>query len=183
MSTSTHPRCIRRCSLPPPCRWGNRRRVVMTSTRQVGWLTEASVRWRAVLLAAVAAVRGLRSRYELRAKLTLAASPNVAAGIVATSPDRRGLLAALSRRLLIKPLLAHAAIAFIAVEAVLGIIGGLSAAALWRGVRVPGRARRADAVLRWHRPIGGLVGAAGAAADDAVAARRVVGPPMRTQSG
>src|SRR5581483_11135708 len=43
-----------------------------------------------------------------------------------------GYIAALGvGALLIKPLLAHAAITFIAVEALLGIVGGLSAAALY----------------------------------------------------
>lgn len=75
-------------------------------------------------------VRGLRSRLRARAADT------------GGEPERRrdrghllivaGYIAALGTgALLIKPLLAHAAIAFIAVEAVLGIIGGLSAAALY----------------------------------------------------
>lgn len=102
----------------------------MTSTRQAGEATEASVRWRAVLLAAVAACAACGLVYEL-ALLTLAASLN-GGGIVATSLIVAGYIAALGAgALLIKPLLAHAAIAFIAVEAVLGIIGGLSAAALY----------------------------------------------------
>ncbi len=53
-------------------------------------------------------------------------------GIVATSLIVAGYIAALGAgALLVKPLLARAAITFIAVEALLGIIGGLSAAALY----------------------------------------------------
>lgn len=86
----------------------------MTSTRQAGEATEASVRWRAVLLAAVAACAACGLVYEL-ALLTLAASLN-GGGIVATSLIVAGYIAALGAgALLIKPLLAHAAIAFIAV--------------------------------------------------------------------
>jgi spermidine synthase len=92
--------------------------------------TEASARWRAVLLAAVAACAACGIIYEL-ALLTLSASLN-GGGIVATSLIVAGYIAALGAgALLVKPLLAHAAITFIAVEALLGIIGGLSAAALY----------------------------------------------------
>ena len=92
--------------------------------------TEASRRWRAVLLAAVAACAACGIIYEL-ALLTLSASLN-GGGIVATSLIVAGYIAALGAgALLVKPLLAHAAIAFIAVEAALGIVGGLSAAALY----------------------------------------------------
>jgi spermidine synthase len=88
------------------------------------------VRWRAVLLAAVAACAACGIIYEL-ALLTLSASLN-GGGIVATSLIVAGYIAALGAgALLVKPLLAHAAIAFIAVEAALGIVGGLSAAALY----------------------------------------------------
>jgi spermidine synthase len=87
-------------------------------------------RWRAVLLAAVAACAACGIIYEL-ALLTLSASLN-GGGIVATSLIVAGYIAALGAgALLAKPLLAHAAIAFIAVEAALGIVGGLSAAALY----------------------------------------------------
>jgi spermidine synthase len=90
----------------------------------------ASARWRAVLLAAVAACAACGIIYEL-ALLTLSASLN-GGGIVATSLIVAGYIAALGAgALLVKPLLAHAAITFIAVEALLGIIGGLSAAALY----------------------------------------------------
>ncbi len=92
--------------------------------------TESSGRWRAVLLAAVAACAACGIIYEL-ALLTLSASLN-GGGIVATSLIVAGYIAALGAgALLAKPLLAHAAITFIVVEALLGIIGGLSAAALY----------------------------------------------------
>jgi spermidine synthase len=83
-----------------------------------------------VLLAAVAACAACGIIYEL-ALLTLSASLN-GGGIVATSLIVAGYIAALGAgALLVKPLLAHPAITFIAVEALLGIIGGLSAAALY----------------------------------------------------
>lgn len=89
-----------------------------------------SGRWRALLLAAVAACAACGIIYEL-ALLTLSASLD-GGGIVATSLIVAGYIAALGvGALLVKPLLAHAAITFIAVEALLGIIGGLSAAALY----------------------------------------------------
>ena len=87
-------------------------------------------RWRSLLLAAVAACAACGIIYEL-ALLTLSASLN-GGGIVATSLIVAGYIAALGAgALLVKPLLAHAAITFIAVEALLGIVGGLSAAALY----------------------------------------------------
>jgi spermidine synthase len=92
--------------------------------------TESSARWRALLLAAVAACAACGIVYEL-ALLTLSASLN-GGGIVATSLIVAGYIAALGAgALVVKPLLRHAAITFIAVEALLGIIGGLSAAALY----------------------------------------------------
>src|SRR5271156_132413 len=92
--------------------------------------TESSGRWRAVLLAAVAACAACGIVYEL-ALLTLSASLN-GGGIVATSLIVAGYIAALGGgAFLAKPLLAHAAIAFVAVEALLGIVGGLSAVALY----------------------------------------------------
>lgn len=92
--------------------------------------TEPPGRWRAVLLAAVAACAACGIIYEL-ALLTLSASLN-GGGIVATSLIVAGYIAALGAgALLVKPLLAHAAVAFIAVEALLGVVGGLSAAALY----------------------------------------------------
>jgi len=106
----------------------------MTSTdrrpQALGRSTESSGRWRAVLLAAVAACAASGIIYEL-ALLTLSASLN-GGGIVATSLIVAGYIAALGvGALLVKPLLARAAITFIAVEVLLGIIGGLSAAALY----------------------------------------------------
>ncbi len=87
-------------------------------------------RWRALLLAAVAACAACGIIYEL-ALLTLSASLD-GGGIVATSLIVAGYIAALGvGALLVKPLLAHAAITFIGVEAALGVIGGLSAAALY----------------------------------------------------
>jgi spermidine synthase len=92
--------------------------------------TESSARWRALLLAAVAACAACGIVYEL-ALLTLSASLN-GGGIVATSLIVAGYIAALGAgALLVKPLLRHAAITFIATEALLGIIGGLSAATLY----------------------------------------------------
>lgn len=91
---------------------------------------QSSGHWRVLLLAAVAACAACGIIYEL-ALLTLSASLN-GGGIVATSLIVAGYIAALGAgALLAKPLLAHAAIGFIAVEVLLGIIGGLSAAALY----------------------------------------------------
>ena len=91
---------------------------------------ERSGRWRAVLLAAVAACAACGIIYEL-ALLTLSASLN-GGTIVATSLIVTGYIAALGAgALLVKPLLGRAAITFIAVEALLGIVGGLSATALY----------------------------------------------------
>jgi spermidine synthase len=91
---------------------------------------EPSGRWRALLLAAVAACAACGIIYEL-ALLTLSASLD-GGGIVATSLIVAGYIAALGvGALLVKPLLAHAAITFVAIEALLGIVGGLSAAALY----------------------------------------------------
>ncbi|WP_156689205.1 polyamine aminopropyltransferase [Mycobacterium sp. Marseille-P9652] len=93
-------------------------------------MTAVSPRWRAVLLAAVAACAACGIVYEL-ALLTLSASLN-GGGIVATSLIVAGYIAALGAgALLVKPLLAHAEITFVAVEALLGVVGGLSAAALY----------------------------------------------------
>jgi spermidine synthase len=90
----------------------------------------ASTRWRAVLLASVSACAACGIIYEL-ALLTLSTSLN-GGGIIATSLIVAGYIAALGAgALLVKPLLHWAAIAFIAVEALLAIVGGLSAAALY----------------------------------------------------
>lgn len=89
-----------------------------------------SARWRAVLLAAVAACAACGIVYEL-ALLTLSTSLE-GGGIIAVSLIVAGYVAALGLgALLVKPLLARAAVTFVAVEAVLGIVGGLSAAALY----------------------------------------------------
>jgi spermidine synthase len=106
----------------------------MTSTEQQpdSPTSEPAVttRWRAVLLAAVAACAACGIIYEL-ALLTLSTSLN-GGGIVATSLIVAGYIAALGAgALLVKPLLHWAAITFVAVEALLAIVGGLSAAALY----------------------------------------------------
>jgi spermidine synthase len=87
-------------------------------------------RWRAVLFASVAACAACGIVYEL-ALLTLSTSLN-GGGIIATSLIVAGYIAALGvGALLVKPLLHWAAIAFVAVEALLAVVGGLSAAALY----------------------------------------------------
>nr|VTO96766.1 Spermidine synthase [Mycobacterium riyadhense] len=97
---------------------------------EVALAQTSSGRWRALLLAAVAACAACGIVYEL-ALLTLSSSLN-GGGIVATSLIVAGYIAALGLgALLVKPLLARAAVTFIAVEAILGIVGGLSAAALY----------------------------------------------------
>jgi spermidine synthase len=119
-------------------------------------VTESSGRWRTVLLAAVAACAACGIIYEL-ALLTLSASLN-GGGIVATSLIVAGYIAALGAgALLVKPLLVRAEIAFIAVEAMLGIIGGLSAAALYVMFSFIGGSLLVLAV--GTALIGGLVGA------------------------
>jgi spermidine synthase len=106
----------------------------MTSTEQQpdSPATEpvTATRWRAVLLASVAACAACGIIYEL-ALLTLSTSLN-GGGIIATSLIVAGYIAALGAgALLVKPLLHWAAIAFVAVEALLAIVGGLSAAVLY----------------------------------------------------
>ncbi|MDT7720889.1 MAG: spermidine synthase, partial [Mycobacterium sp.] len=107
----------------------------MTSTEQqpdspTSDRAPATTRWRAVLLAAVAACAACGIIYEL-ALLTLSASLN-GGGIVATSLIVAGYIAALGAgALVVKPLLEWPAITFVAVEALLAIVGGLSAAALY----------------------------------------------------
>ncbi|MGU3498836.1 polyamine aminopropyltransferase [Mycobacterium sp. C31M] len=89
-----------------------------------------TTRWRALLLAAVAACAACGLIYEL-ALLTLSTSLH-GGGIVATSLIVAGFVAALGAgALAVKPFLGHAAITFIAVETLLGLIGGLSAAAMY----------------------------------------------------
>jgi spermidine synthase len=130
----------------------------MTTTHEAAPATQSS-RWRALLLAAVAACAACGIIYEL-ALLTLSASLN-GGGIVATSLIVAGYIAALGAgALAVKPLLAHAAIAFIAVEALLGIIGGLSAAALYAVFAFLDGADASTWVLAGSTAlIGGLVGA------------------------
>ena len=117
---------------------------------------EFSVRWRALLLAAVAACAACGIIYEL-ALLTLSSSLN-GGTIVATSLIVAGYIAALGAgALLVKPLLNWAAITFVAVEALLGIVGGLSAAALYVTFSFVGGSLIMLAV--GTALIGGLVGA------------------------
>ena len=124
----------------------------MTTTEQV----EAGTRWRAVLLAAVAACAACGIVYEL-ALLTLSTSLN-GGGIVATSLIVAGYIAALGAgALVVKPLLAWPAITFVAVEALLAIVGGLSAAALYVMFSFVGGSLLMLAV--GTALIGGLVGA------------------------
>jgi spermidine synthase len=131
----------------------------MTTTQQAARSTEPSIRWRALLLAAVAACAACGIIYEL-ALLTLSASLN-GGGIVATSLIVAGYIAALGvGALLVKPLLPHAGIMFVAVEALLGIIGGLSAAALYAVFAFLDGAIGSTWVLAIGTAlIGGLVGA------------------------
>ncbi|WAC89647.1 polyamine aminopropyltransferase [Mycobacterium sp. Aquia_213] len=131
----------------------------MTTTQEAARSAEPSTRWRALLLAAVAACAACGIIYEL-ALLTLSASLN-GGGIVATSLIVAGYIAALGvGALLVKPLLRHAGIAFVAVEALLGIIGGLSAAALYAVFAFLDGATGSTWVLALGTAlIGGLVGA------------------------
>lgn len=131
----------------------------MTSVDSPAPQTESSARWRAVLLAAVAACAACGIVYEL-ALLTLSASLN-GGGIVATSLIVAGYVAALGAgALLVRPLLGHAAITFIAVEALLGIVGGLSAVALYAVFAFLDGAIGSTWVLAVSTAlIGGLVGA------------------------
>ncbi|MGV0791791.1 polyamine aminopropyltransferase [Mycolicibacterium sp. XJ1819] len=103
----------------------------MTATEQTPpRLTGSAGRWRALLLAAVAACAACGIVYEL-ALLTLSASLH-GGGIVEMSLIVAGYVAALGAgALLVKPLLHRAAVTFIAVETLLAVIGGLSAAALY----------------------------------------------------
>ena len=113
-------------------------------------------RWRALLLAAVAACAACGIVYEL-ALLTLSTSLN-GGGVVSTSLIVAGYVAALGvGGLLAKALLARAAISFIAVETALGVVGGLSATVLYVTFAFLGDS---DWVLGVATAlIGGLVGA------------------------
>ncbi|AWH91987.1 polyamine aminopropyltransferase [Dietzia lutea] len=86
--------------------------------------------WRPVVLASVAACAACGLIYEL-ALLTLATTVQ-GGGIVATSLVVAGYVAALGLgALLAKPFVERAASSFIAVEATLGLVGGVSATALY----------------------------------------------------
>jgi spermidine synthase len=118
--------------------------------------TKPTMRWRALLLAAVSACAACGIVYEL-ALLTLATSLD-GGGIVATSLIVAGYVAALGAGgLFVKPLLKRAAITFIAVETLLGIVGGLSAAVLYMTFAYIGGSTVVLAV--GTALIGGLVGA------------------------
>jgi spermidine synthase len=115
-----------------------------------------TTRWRALLLAAVAACAACGLVYEL-ALLTLSSSMH-GGGITATSLIVAGYVAALGAgALAVKPLLGHAAITFIAVETLLGVIGGLSAVALYVVFAFIGSS--AWVLVVGTALIGGLVGA------------------------
>lgn len=131
----------------------------MTTWQQAVGPVRPSTRWRAVLLAAVAACAACGIIYEL-ALLTLSASLN-GGGIVATSLIVAGYIAALGvGALVVKPLLGRAGIVFVAVEALLGIVGGLSAAALYAVYAFLDGAVGSTWVLAVGTAlIGGLVGA------------------------
>ena len=96
------------------------------STRPVG-----PHRWaRPLLLAAVAVCAACGLVYEL-VLLTLSAGL-AGGGITETSLIVAGFVAALGAgALLVKPLLGHAATVFVAVEILLGVVGGLSAVTLY----------------------------------------------------
>jgi spermidine synthase len=89
------------------------------------------LRWaRPLLLAAVAVCAACGLVYEL-VLLTLSTSL-AGGGITETSLIVAGFVAALGAgALLVKPLLGHAAAVFVAVEILLGVVGGLSAVALY----------------------------------------------------
>ena len=93
--------------------------------------TVRPVRWyRPLLLAAVAVCAACGLVYEL-VLLTLSASL-AGGGITQTSLIVAGFVAALGvGALLVKPLLGHAAATFVAVEILLGVVGGLSAVTLY----------------------------------------------------
>ncbi|MBY3552936.1 polyamine aminopropyltransferase [Modestobacter lapidis] len=87
-------------------------------------------RSRPLLLAAVAVCAACGLVYEL-VLLTLSASL-VGGGITQTSLIVAGFVAALGAgALLVKPFLGHAAVTFVAVEILLGVVGGLSAVTLY----------------------------------------------------
>jgi spermidine synthase len=127
-----------------------------TNTAAVSPPHRSTMRWRALLMASVTACAACGIVYEL-ALLTLAASLD-GGGIVATSLIVAGYVAALGAGgLMVKPLLKRAAITFIAVETLLGIVGGLSAAVLYVTFAYIGGSTVVLAV--GTALIGGLVGA------------------------
>ena len=92
--------------------------------------TPAGRSWRPIVLAAVAACAACGLIYEL-ALLTLATTVQ-GGGIVATSLIVAGYVAALGLgALLAKPFVDRAASSFVAVEAALGLVGGVSATLLY----------------------------------------------------
>ena len=144
----------------------------MTATEQAPppapRLTRSGSRWRALLLAAVAACAACGIVYEL-ALLTLSASLH-GGGVVAMSLIVAGYVAALGAgALLVKPLLHRAAVTFIAVETALAVIGGSVSGGALRRVRVRRRlAVGARGGNRAHRKPGRR---RGPTADDPAAAR------------
>jgi spermidine synthase len=133
-------------SAAPPCRTCPERAPVTTPLR---WA-------RPLLLAAVAVCAACGLVYEL-VLLTLSTSL-AGGGITETSLIVAGFVAALGAgALLVKPLLGHAAAAFVAVEILLGVIGGLSAATLYVSFAFYGQS--APVLVGATAVIGVLVGA------------------------
>jgi spermidine synthase len=120
-------------------------------------VTTQPLRWaRPLLLAAVAVCAACGLVYEL-VLLTLSTSL-AGGGITETSLIVAGFVAALGAgALLVKPLLGHAAAAFVAVEILLGLIGGLSAATLYVSFAFYGQS--APVLIGATAVIGVLVGA------------------------
>ena len=149
-------RVDRRCRHAAGRRRDQRGRAVMITDAPPAPAAAFGLRWRALLLASVAACAACGIVYEL-ALLTLSTSLN-GGGIVATSLIVAGYVAALGvGALLVKPLLARAAITFIAVETLLGLVGGLSATALYVAFSFLGGSAWVLAIAT--ALIGGLVGA------------------------
>ena len=115
--------------------------------------------WRPVVLAAVAACAACGLVYEL-ALITLATTVH-GGGIVATSLVVAGYVAALGLGALVaKPFVDRAASSFVAVEALLGLVGGTSATALYVTFTTLGSENASLAVLvAATAAIGILVGA------------------------
>jgi spermidine synthase len=117
----------------------------------------APLRWaRPLLLAAVAVCAACGLVYEL-VLLTLSTSL-AGGGITETSLIVAGFVAALGAgALLVKPLLGHAAAVFVAVEILLGVVGGLSAVTLYVSFSFYGQS--APVLVAATAVIGVLVGA------------------------